>query len=160
MPEINENQQAYELAEARRNRPPENQAETNDADSPGVSSSGNSGKVVSSQWMIMFTATGIFWLIALATSFLIPVIATAVINYLVVFSLWLWAKSKGLKPPTFATAAKGAAGAALKAAGPEGQAAAGVVSVADQAPGSDILYIALGGISPIFYLTALWYNNR
>ncbi|KKW29032.1 MAG: hypothetical protein UY71_C0005G0001, partial [Parcubacteria group bacterium GW2011_GWB1_52_7] len=51
-------------------------------------------------------------------------------------------------------------GAALKAAGPGGQAAAGAVSIADRAPGSDILYVALGGITPVIYLSALWYNNR
>ena len=159
MPDTNQHQRAYELAEDRKTRPGD-QAEAAGGEDLETPPSGNPSNVVLSQWLIMFIAVGIVSLIAWAASFLIPVIATAVINYLVVFAVWLWAKSRGLKPPTFAPATKGVTGAALKAAGPGGQAAAGAVSIADRAPGSDILYVALGGITPVIYLSALWYNNR
>src|SRR3989344_16715 len=159
MPDTNQHQRAYELAEDRKNGPPQNQAAAI-GDEPETSAKGGSGKVASSQWIMMFIAVSIFWLAGLATNFLLPAIINIIMNYLIVLWLWVWQKPKGLPPPPFATATKGAAGVALRAAGPEGQAVAAEAAAADQVPGSDVLYIGLGGITPMFYLSALWYNNR
>lgn len=98
------------------------------------------------EWALLFAAAGLVWLLGLLLDLLIPLV-TFIVNYLVVLGLWMWAKAKGLKPPTFASAAGGVVGR-------EGATAVAAV------PGSDVLYILLGGITPLIYLSALWWSNR
>ncbi len=105
-------------------------------------------------WVVTFLAIGIYSLVTIPLAlFLAPVVL--VFNYLVVAGLWLWAKMRKLKPPTF--------GSSLK--GPVGQAATGGAGAAAQAtdavPGADIAFLVFSsGITPLIYLSALWWNNR
>ena len=128
------------------------------ADTSGSGSAPGVPKIDSAQWFLMFSAAGFFWLIGLGMDLLIPFV-TIVMNYCVVFALWFWAKTKGLKPPTFFSSA-GKLSKLAAVAGPEAKAASSAAGALGQAPGSDIIYIGLGGITPIIYLSALWWNNR
>lgn len=113
----------------------------------------DAGNIASAQWLLMFMAATLVWLLGLLIDLVIPFI-TFLMNYLVVGGIWFWAKTRGLKPPTFSSVAKKASAVATKAAG-----AKGAESALDAVPGSDLAYIALGGITPIIYLAALWWNN-
>lgn len=109
--------------------------------------------VAGGQWLLMFMAATLVWLLGLLIDLVIPFI-TFLMNYLVVGGIWFWAKTRGLKPPTFSSVAKKAGAVATKVVG-----AKDAESALDAVPGSDLAYIALGGITPIIYLAALWWNN-
>ncbi|MBI4132157.1 MAG: hypothetical protein HY474_00825 [Candidatus Sungbacteria bacterium] len=108
---------------------------------PAASAEAGVGTVT---WFMVLAGTAMASLFALVLGFIPPL--AAAVNFLVVLSLWMWAKHHGLRPPTFASAAR-------KVGGKLGAAA-------EQIPGSDFIYIALGGITPLIYLAALWWNNR
>lgn len=129
----------------------------------GVQSPASSPDTIgNAQWILMFSAAGVFWLVGLALDLVIPFI-TVVMNYGVVFGIWMWAKNHNLKPPTFSSAARAGSEIANIAAASTGEkvgAGRSVAGTLDNAPGSDLLYIALGGITPVVYLAALWWNNH
>lgn len=103
-------------------------------------------KVSTAQWLLMFSAAGLAWLGGLLLDLMIPAV-TLLVNYLAVLGIWMWAKMRGLQPPTFASAMRGAA-------------VPGAASAQAALPRSDMAYVLLGGITPILYLAALWWNNR
>lgn len=112
-------------------------------------------------WLVMFLAVSLLWLLGLLLSFIIPLFVW-VINFLTVLALWLWAKSQKLKPPAFRKVdlRELAKTAAPKESSNEGL-PAGAASVASELLASDLVYVLSGGgISPLIYLTALWWNNR
>lgn len=142
-----ENRRREELLAARREA--ENGEETAGENAPAAA--GRHSKASRApHWLLAFIAVGFVWLIGLVLDLIIPFI-TFIVNFLTVLALWMWAKSSGLNPPTFAAAAKIAGGGGGQAAG----------KIAASLPGSDLLYIlSSGAISPIIYLAALWWNNR
>lgn len=155
MPEDIEHQHAYGLAAGRRGDRGA-RAEESAEDSPGFSQA--PAKVSPVVWGMWFGGALLATLIAYLSGFIHPFL-TICINYMFVFAIWFWAKINGLKPATLFSAAKGLAGGALTAAGPEGQAASAATSAVDQVPGSDLVYIGLGGATSLAYLGALWNSN-
>ena len=142
-----ENRRRAELLAARREA--ENGEETAIENAPAAAGL-HSETSQTPNWLLALIAVGFVWLIGLLLDFIIPLI-TFIVNFLTVLALWMWAKSRNLNPPTFASAAKIAGGGSGKAA----------EKIAALIPGSDLLYILSSGtISPIIYLAALWWNNR
>lgn len=100
--------------------------------------------ITTAAWVTLFLAAGALWLLGLALNFLIPAV-TFIMNYCTVLGLWMWAEMNRLKPPSFGSAI---------------QKVSGKSAAVNEVPGSTLLYALLGGITPLVYLTALWWNNR
>ncbi|MBI2054690.1 MAG: hypothetical protein HYT39_01170 [Candidatus Sungbacteria bacterium] len=176
MPEINEHSRAAGLAEAKhtdRKDTAESARSTADKQrrSPLTLSSGGISLVV---WLLLFAVAGVVTLISAGLNLISGVLGFA-LNYGAVFMLWIWAKGKGLKPPTFTSSTKFTIKdpkalatykkweSEMNQAGVTGGGAGGVggalESVESAIPGNDIIFIALGGISPAVYIFGLWMNN-
>lgn len=112
-------------------------------------------------WFFIGLGALIGWGLGLAASLLVP-IATFIVNFLIVLSIWFWAKTQGLKPPSFSSNLRKGGALVTKVVGNKNlPAGSGIAERIEEAvPGSDLLYIALGGIHPIAYLAALFINNR
>ncbi|OHA00714.1 MAG: hypothetical protein A3C12_00585 [Candidatus Sungbacteria bacterium RIFCSPHIGHO2_02_FULL_49_20] len=147
---------SLQLAQARRTQTQD--AETKDG-SKDKDKAEQQEKIAPVVWGMLFAAAGLFSLIGYLADLLVPFIAL-VINYCVVFLIWLWAKSHKLKPPNIGSLTKGATGSAIESAAPEAGAALEVANAAEKIPGSEWLYFVGGGVTPVYYLFALWNNNR
>lgn len=116
-------------------------------------------------WLIAFLGVGLYSLFMIPVVFIVPPLVP-VLNYCVVLALWLWAKMRGLKPPTFSSSLNTGAGkVAARLAGPEVQAAAGAAQAAESIPGASVgaslfFVVFSSGITPFIYLASLWWNNR
>lgn len=130
-------------------------------DNEGVAGPTEPENAANHPWLIMFLAVSLLWLLGVLLSFIILPFVW-VMNFLAVLALWLWAKSKKLKPPTFRKVnLKDLVKTATSKDGKNEGSPAEAASAVSEPPASDLVYILSGGgISPLIYLTALWWNNR
>lgn len=119
--------------------------------------------ITPAQWaFIGFACFGV-WVIGLLLDLIIP-FETFIANYLTVLALWMWAKGKGLNPPTFFSSINKGAAVTQVATGPAAGAGKGAVKVGEAlekaVPGSDIVYILVSGVTPLIYFFGLVMGNR